>query len=166
MLVNPQSKVDFVLTDTSGQEYHFLTRTEGKVALLYFGYTHCPDICPVHLAHIASALEDNPVADEVEVVFVSVDPGRDSLSDIRAYLDHFDSRFVGLTGTADDLAAVQRAVGVPEATFSEEESGYSVNHAAWVIAYAPDGMSYSIYPFGTQLDTWTHDLEVLAQLTG
>ncbi len=166
MLVTPQAKVDFVLTDTTGQSYSFAEQTEGDVTLLYFGYTSCPDICPLHLAQIARALEEKQaeLAESTKVVFVSVDPGRDSLEAIRDYLDHFDTDFVGLTGTADELEQAQRAVGVPPAEISGDGPDYSVDHAAWVIAYAPNGTSYSIYPVGTDQDTWVNDLEVLAQL--
>lgn len=165
MLVTPQAKVDFVLTDTTGQRYSFAEQTEGDVTLLYFGYTSCPDICPLHLAQIARALDEKPdLLADTKVVFVSVDPGRDSLEAIREYLDHFDTDFVGLTGTADELERAQRAVGVPPAEISGEGSDYSVDHAAWVIAYAPNGTSYSIYPVGTDQDTWVNDLDVLVQL--
>lgn len=166
ILVTPQTKADFVLTDTIGQQYSFAEQTEGDVTLLYFGYTSCPDICPLHLAQIARVLEDDPddIAENTKVVFVSVDPQRDSPEAIRDYLDHFDTEFVGLTGTAEQLERAQRAVGVPPAEISGDGPDYSVDHAAWVIAYAPNGTSYSIYPVGTDQDTWVNDLAVLARM--
>ena len=167
VLVTPQTKVDFVLTDTAGLPFSFADRTEGNVTLLYFGYTECPDICPLHLAQIARALEREPpeLVENIRVVFVSVDPDRDSLEDIRAYLDHFDTSFIGVTGTDQELRAAQELVGVPPAEYSGDGPDYSVDHAAWVIAYAPNGTSYTIYPVGTGVDTWVNDLGVLAQLT-
>ncbi len=165
----PKEKASFTLTDTSGDAYEFAAETEGKLTLLYFGYLNCPDICPVHLAQIAEVFEGAPdVARQAEVVFVSVDPGRDSPAEIREFLDGFDNRFVGLTGTEEELMAAQEAAGVPPAVMveSEEVEGYTVDHAGWVIAYAPDGLNHSIYPFGTRQSEWTNDLQVLAAMDG
>lgn len=159
----PQPKPSFTLTDTGGQPYEFATRTDGKLTLLYFGYLNCPDICPVHLAQIAETFDRIPeVARDAEVVFVSVDPDRDSPGEIRDFLDNFDSRFVGLTGTREELDAAQNAAGVPTAVYVGEGEDYTVDHAGWVIAYAPDGMSHSIYPFGVRQSEWNNDLQVLA----
>jgi protein SCO1 len=164
-LDEPQPKPSFVLTDTSGAAYDFRSETEGKVTLLYFGYLNCPDICPVHLAQIAEVFSQYPeVAREAEMVFVSVDPNRDSPQEIRAFLDNFDSRFVGLTGTPDDLAAAQEAAGVPVATVTGDGDDYLVDHAGWVVAYAPDGISRSTYPFGTRQAEWSNDLQVLMRI--
>lgn len=164
---NPTEKGSFVLTDTEGESYDFVASTEGKLTLLYFGYLQCPDICPVHLAQIAEVLgQDAELARRTEVVFVSVDPDRDSLEAIRDFLDRFDTSFVGLTGTHDELKAAQEAVGVPPARIFGEGDEYTVDHAGWVIAYAPDGLSYSIYPFGTRQSQWNNDLQVLAEIVG
>ncbi len=164
---NPTEKGSFVLSDTDGEAYDFAANTEGKLTLLYFGYLQCPDICPVHLAQIAEVLgEDADLARSTEVVFVSVDPDRDSPEAIREFLDRFDTSFVGLTGTHEELKAAQEAVGVPPARIFGEGDGYTVDHAGWVIAYAPDGLSYSIYPFGTRQSQWNNDLQVLAELGG
>jgi protein SCO1 len=162
---NPTEKGSFVLTDTGGESYDFAASTEGKLTLLYFGYLQCPDICPVHLAQIAEVLgQDADLARRTEVVFVSVDPDRDSLEAIRGFLDRFDTSFVGLTGTHDELKVAQEAVGVPPARIFGEGDDYTVDHAGWVIAYAPDGLSYSIYPFGTRQSQWNNDLQVLASI--
>ncbi len=162
---NPTEKGSFVLTDTEGEPYDFAASTEGKLTLLYFGYLQCPDICPVHLAQIAEVLgEDAELARKTEVVFVSVDPDRDSPEAIREFLDRFDTAFVGLTGTHEELKAAQEAVGVPPARIFGEGDEYTVDHAGWVIAFAPDGLSYSIYPFGTRQSQWNNDLQVLAAI--
>ena len=164
---NPTEKGSFVLTDTEGESYDFAANTEGKLTLLYFGYLQCPDICPVHLAQIAEVLgQDAELARKTEVVFVSVDPDRDTPEAIREFLDRFDTSFVGLTGTHDELRVAQEAVGVPPARIFGEGDEYTVDHAGWVIAYAPDGLSYSIYPFGTRQSQWNNDLQVLAKLVG
>jgi protein SCO1/2 len=164
---NPTEKGSFVLTDTEGESYDFAARTEGKLTLLYFGYLQCPDICPVHLAQIAEVLgEDADLARKTEVVFVSVDPDRDTPEAIREFLDRFDTAFVGLTGSHDQLKTAQEAAGVPPARILGEGDDYTVDHAGWVIAYAPDGLSYSIYPFGTRQSQWDNDLQLLAKLAG
>jgi protein SCO1/2 len=159
----PKPKPTFTLTDTGGEPFEFASETQGKLTLLYFGYLNCPDICPVHLAQIAETFDRLPdVAREAEVVFVSVDPERDSPEEIREFLDNFDSRFVGLTGTREELDTAQTAAGVPPAVNVGEGEDYTVNHAGWVIAYAPDGMNHSIYPFGVRQSEWDNDLQVLA----
>lgn len=159
----PQPKPEFTLTDTSGQPFDFTAETEGKLTLLYFGYLNCPDICPVQLAQIAETFDRLPdVGREAEVVFVTVDPGRDSPEEIRAFLDRFDSRFVGLTGTLEELATAQTAAGVPAAVFDGEGDDYTVSHDARVLAYAPDGLMHSFYPFGVRQSEWNNDLQILA----
>lgn len=163
----PGEKPAFTLTDTSGDSYDFTAETEGKLALLYFGYLNCPDICPVHLAQIAEVFDRIPdVARDAEVVFVSVDPGRDTAQEIRRFLDRFDSRFVGLTGTETELKTAQTAAGVPPAVISGDGDDYTVDHAGWVIAYAPDGRNHAIYPFGTRQSQWDNDLQILAARDG
>jgi protein SCO1/2 len=162
----PGPKPNFTLTDTSGATYDFGTETEGKLTLLYFGYLNCPDICPVHLAQIAETFDTIPeIARETEVVFVSVDPNRDTPEEIRAYLDNFDSRFVGLTGSLSELEAAQKAAGVPVAVFVGEGADYTVNHAAMVLAYGPDGLNHSLYPSGVRQNEWNNDLQLLAKMT-
>lgn len=160
----PQAKPSFVLTDTSGASYDFVAETEGKLTLLYFGYLNCPDICPVHLAQIAETFDQLPaVAREAEVVFVTVDPERDSPAEMRAFLDNFDRRFVGLTGTLEEVEAAQSAAGVPVAVFVGDGDDYTVNHAAQVIAFGPDDLGHSVYPFGVRQSEWVNDLQILAQ---
>lgn len=161
----PTEKPSFTLTDTDGEPYRFDTETDGQLSLLYFGYLNCPDVCPVHLAQIAEVFDSMPdVARETEVVFVSVDPQRDSPEEIREFLDRFDTRFVGLTGTPEELKAAQEAAGVPPATITGEGEDYTVDHAGWVLAYSPDGLNHAIYPFGTRQTQWNNDLPILAAL--
>ena len=168
VLIDPaQPKPDFVLTDTEGQPYDFAAETEGKLTLLYFGYLNCPDICPVHLAQIAETFDQHPdVARDAEVVFVTVDPDRDSPEEIRAFLDNFDDRFVGLTGTLEELEAAQMAATGTVAVFVGDGEDYTVNHAAQVIAFAPDGLNHSVYPFGVRQSQWANDLQILSQMDG
>lgn len=166
MLGAPQPRPEFTLTDTDGQPYDFAAETAGELTLLFFGYTSCPDVCPLHLGNLAFAL-DRPGVPRPTVVFVSVDPARDTPDVIRTFLDRFDARYVGLTGTEEELRAAQEAAQVPLAiTEAPEEPGdddYLVGHASQVIAYTADDLAHVVYPFGVRQQDWIDDLPVLAR---
>jgi len=137
-------KPPLVLTDTSGQPWDLGARTAGQVTLVYFGYTHCPDVCPVNLALAADALTRMPAAAarQVRVVFVSTDPTRDTPAVVRAWLDNFSPRFVGLTGSIDAVHAAERTIGMStshsEAGGPASAGGYQVVHSAFTLVYAQD----------------------------
>ncbi|MEP6590893.1 MAG: SCO family protein [Gemmatimonadota bacterium] len=162
-LTTPVPKPDFTFTDSKGAPYRLVDRTAGQVTLLFFGYTHCPDICPVHLANIAAVLDKMPddVQRRVTVVFVTTDPARDSLPVLDKWVKGFNPAFVGLRASDSVLAAAQAEVKLPPAerdTLSDGSGGYAVGHAATVIAYTPDGVGRVMYPFGTRQRDWAHDL--------
>lgn len=165
VLPEPQAKPAITLTDTSGKPYDLRARTEGRFTVLMFGYTSCPDVCPINLGTLDSAMQTmGPQAeDRVDVVFVTVDPRTDTPERIRTYLDRFDTRFVGLTGTPDQLRAAQEAAKVPIAAEAKGEaaatgSSGTIGHATQMIVYAPDGDARIVYPFGTRQSDWTRDL--------
>jgi protein SCO1/2 len=155
----------FTLLDTAGEPYDFLEETRGKAALLFFGYTHCPDVCPVHMGNIAAVLKDLGYERrrEVEVVFVSTDPERDSRERIRSWLDRFDRAFVGLRGERAVVDSIQRSLGLPPSVLEPPagDGSYAVGHAAQVLAFSPDGPARVVYPFGTRQADWAHDLPLL-----
>jgi protein SCO1/2 len=168
LVTPPLPKPRFVLTDTSGASFDFWTRTQGSVTLLFFGYTYCPDQCPLHMANIGMALKKIPadLASEVKLVFVTTDPARDLPSVLRRWLDHFDGRFVGLTGTEGAIEAVQRAVGIPLAQATGLGGGnYAIAHSNFVLAYTKDNLAHVIYPGGVNRDDWVHDLPLLINET-
>src|SRR5262245_44057768 len=135
LVTPPLPKPDFTLTDTSGAPFDFWLATQGYVALLFFGYTHCPDECPLHMANIASGLQQvsTEVGEQVKVVFVTTDPTRDSAAVLRTWLDHFDRRFIGLTGSEAAIAAAQRAAHIPPASKTGRANhDYAVEHASFV----------------------------------
>ena len=168
LVAPPLPKPRFVLTDTSGAPFHFWNRTQGSVTLLFFGYTYCPDQCPMHMANIGVALKKLPpgIADQVKLVFVTTDPARDTPLQLRRWLDNFDRHFVGLTGTEAALEAVQKAAGVPPAYKTEPRNGnYSVAHANFVVAYTKDNLAHVIYPGGVSKADWVHDLPLLIKET-
>ena len=168
LVTPPLPKPEFVLTDTSGTPFDFWKRTQGSVTLLFFGYTNCPDECPMHMANIGVALKKLPpsIADRVKLVFVTTDPARDTPVELRRWLDNFDRHFVGLTGTVAALEAVQKVAGVPPARKTEARNGnYSVAHASFVVAYTKDNLAHVIYPGGVSKDDWIHDLPLLIKET-
>jgi protein SCO1 len=162
VLPTPVDKPVFTLTDTAGQPYDFQAETAGKVTLLFFGYTNCPDICPLHMANIAAAMDQTGLAagKDVEVVFVSADPERDTPERLREFLDNFNDEFVGLTDDKDRVVAVMRQLGLPPPSVSEIEGrdGYLVAHPAQVIAFTPDNQAHLVYPFGVGAAAFVADL--------
>jgi len=168
LITPPLAKPKFVLTDTSGAPFDFWQRTQGSVTLLFFGYTYCPDQCPMHMANLGAALKKMPagISDQVKLVFVTTDPARDTPVELRRWLDNFDKHFIGLTGSEAALEAVQRAAGVPPAQKTELRNGnYSVAHANFVVAYTKDNLAHVIYPGGVSKDDWIHDLPLLIKET-
>ncbi|MGH7564588.1 MAG: SCO family protein [Gemmatimonadota bacterium] len=163
VLAEPIPRPDFTLLDTSGRPYDFLAETRGKVALLFFGYTHCPDVCPIHMGNIAAVLDDlgTERRREVEVVFVTTDPERDTPERIRTWLGRFDPAFVGLRGSRAEVDSIQRSLGLPPSVVQAPAGGgsdYMVGHAAQVLAFSPDGPSRVVYPFGSRQEDWARDL--------
>jgi protein SCO1/2 len=162
----PLPKPKFTLTDTSGAPFDFWPETHGYVTLLFFGYTRCPDECPLHMASIASGLRQVPteVGEQVKVVFVTTDPARDSAPVLRAWLDNFDTRFIGLTGSEVAIAAAQRtAYLAPASRTAQTEQDYGVNHAAFVLAYTKDNLAHVVYPGGVTAEDWAQDLPLLVK---
>ena len=163
---DPIPKTDFTLADTEGAPFAFVPQTEGYVTLLFFGYTYCPDICPVHMANIAAVLHKLPpqISSRVKVVMVTVDPARDTPERLRQWLDRFDGSFVGLIGSPDEVNAIQRAFRLPAAVKQGSgETDYLMGHAAQVIAFTTDDRAHVIYPSGTRQNDWAHDLPLLVR---
>ena len=121
---------DFVLIDQEGRPFH-LSQLRGKVVLLFFGYTHCPDACPTTIAKLSRVyklLESD--ANKVVTLFVSVDPGRDTTSALKNYLAYFHLDSIGLTGTKDQIDAVVKQYGAKyEIEQSDSAAGYHINHS-------------------------------------
>jgi len=157
----------FVLQDLEGQPFDFPREAAGFLTILFFGYTHCPDVCPVHMANLAAVLRDAApsLRQRVKVVFVTTDPARDTPERLRRWLGAFDPGFIALTGDATALAAAQVAAGViPAQRGDSTAKGYDVGHAAQVQAYSPRTGRVFVYPFGTRQEAWAHDLPRLLTL--
>lgn len=165
----PIQKPDFTLTATDGRPFDFRKETKGFVTLLFFGYTRCPDVCPIHLANLGEAMRNMPgeVTGRVKVVFVTTDPERDTLPAIRAWLDAFDPRFIGLRGTMEEVNVILAGIHMPSAVREPLEDGeYGIGHTAAVFAFTRDDLAHVIYPFGIRQQDWTHDLPLLVKKRG
>ncbi len=163
----PLPKPKFALYDTSGVAFDFFGKTQGYVTLLFFGYTHCPDVCPLQMQMIAEALKKIPpnVANEFKVVFVTTDPERDGPAVLRSWLNHFDKSFIGLTGSQSAIDAAQIASNLVPAKKSavRPDGAYEVGHSAFALAYTKDNLAHVIYPAGVKQEDFVHDLVLLAQ---
>jgi len=164
-------KRDFTLTRTDGTPYAFRQQTDGQLTLVFFGYTSCPDVCPVHMANLAEAMQRLSVGERgrIRVVFVSTDPERDTPERIRSWLAHFDSSFVGLRGSAAEVNRIERLYGLAPSTTnpqSETDTAYAVGHAAQILAFTPDDSLRVMYPFGVRQQDWAKDLPRLLQVGG
>jgi protein SCO1 len=155
---------DFAVPATTGAEFR-LSRAHGKVILLTFGYTNCPDVCPTVLAELAQVRARlGRDAGRVQVVYVSVDPERDTPERLRAYVHAFDTTFVGLTGPAAQLEPVWKAYGVSTARREIPGGGpqaYTVHHTASTYVVDTEGRLRVMAPFGTPVDDLVHDVRVL-----
>lgn len=164
----PVPKPGFTLTTVDGRPFNLKRDTQGYLTLLFFGYTHCPDVCPVHVANIAKVLKTVPieVAGKVRFVFVTTDPERDTPEQLKGWLANFHPDFIGLTGTPDEIKAAQLAMGLMPAAReypdSANASAYLVSHMAAVFAFTSDDLAHVIYPFGIRQADWAVDIPILA----
>ena len=178
----------FVLRTTSGERYDFAERTGGRPTLLYFGYTSCPDECPTAMADISAALRSTPadLRDQVEVVFVTTDPERDTPQILREWLDRFSTDYVGLVGTQAEVDAAQVATGIAAAKKGgqvetlpgkpnehvhkpgtaphthDRPLGYAVGHANVIFAFDTEDRLPVLYPGGVRPSDIAADLPLLA----
>ena len=137
----------------------------GKVVVLYFGYTHCPDVCPLTMSHLATAIDDlGPQGKDVRILFVSVDPARDTLPILKAYTHAFSAQAIGLRGT---MAQVVDATKLYHVAFSygkkDKYGNYVVNHSASIYVFDRQGRSMLIGSDLTRPAAIAHDLRQLLQ---
>ncbi len=138
----------------------------GRFRLVYFGYTYCPDMCPLGLLTMAEALDRLPpeVAEKVQPIFVSVDPERDTPEVLAAYVGAFHPRLIGLTGTVEEIEAVKRAWRV-YARKSEESRGadYLVDHSTFTYLMGPDGRYLAHFGHGTTPEQMAERIRTFVQ---
>lgn len=141
-----------------------LSEMRGNIVLLFFGYTSCPDVCPTTMAELKQALEelDENDAKQVQVLFVTVDPERDTPERVQEYVNHFNPDFIGLSGTETQLTEVWKKYGVfRENMEGNSAAGYLVNHTARVTLIDRDGNLRLSYAFDIPVDSIVHDLKLL-----
>ena len=150
----------FTLVDQNGK-----TVTDqdfrGRFMLVFFGFTHCPDVCPAELQVMSQSLDAlGPKAEEVVPLFITLDPERDSAAVMAEYVKNFGTRFVGLTGSPEAIAAAAKAYRVAYAKFQENpaSANYSVDHSALVYLMGKDGEYVTHFPYGTPAAKMTEAL--------
>ena len=167
VLDRPFDKPELVLTDTTGKPWNLREQTKGKPTLIYFGYTTCPDVCPLTMSNIAVAKKALPKADQdnLRVVFVTTDPDRDTPDSLGAWLKAQDPSFVGLTGDFATIQAAARSLGIGIEAATKDGNGNVVSmHGAQVIAFSPKtDEGYALYGEGTTVDDYTKDLPKLVK---
>ncbi len=152
----------FDLTDADGQRRR-LTDFAGKVTVVFFGFTHCPDVCPTTLLELAAVKKAlGADGERVQGVFITVDPDRDTPPLLKAYVDNFGAGFVALRGTADETRAVAKSFKVFYAKVpGSTESSYSMDHTAGSYIFDAQGKIRLFTRYGTGAEALTHDLKLL-----
>jgi protein SCO1/2 len=163
-LTTPYDVPPVRLHDTADQPYSLSKDAKAELTLVFFGYTHCPDVCQVVMATIASALTrlDDDVRDRVDVVFVTTDPARDDAKTLRSYLDRFNPDFVGLTGPLAQVKRLGEGLKVYVARGQElPGGGYEVDHSTPIIGVRPDATAPMVWTQGTSSAQLAADIEKL-----
>ena len=130
---------DVRLQDTLGNELS-LQQLKGRWSLVFFGFTHCPDVCPTTLAilsQVARRLENLPQAQQPQLVFITVDPERDVPEVMKGYVEHFDKDMIGLTGELSQVEALAAQLGVAFQKIPLDQGGYSMDHSAAIFMLNP-----------------------------
>ena len=164
-LPEPYSMPEVSLTDTSGRPYNLATTPSKPVTLLFFGYTHCPDVCIAVLSDVSLALQRLSPADrdQIQLLFVTTDPARDQEKQIRRYLDRFNPSFVGLTGSMSTIKRAASEVGVDiEGKKKLPSGGYEVGHSAQVIGFSRNS-GVVIWTPGSPVGALKHDFALLVE---
>ena len=153
---------DFNLTDHHGQP-RILAEFKGKAVAVFFGYIHCPDVCPTTLSDFAAALKLlGPQADKVQVIFVTLDPQRDTPDLLKQFVPAFNPGFLGMYTTEDGLKQVASEYKVVyQKTSVKSADNYLLDHSAGTYIYDPQGRIRLLMPYGSSPETIAHDLKIL-----
>ena len=153
---------DFALTDHTGKP-RTMADFKGKVVVMFFGYTQCPDVCPTTMAEMTEVLKQlGPQADQVQVLFVTVDPERDTQQLLAQYVPAFDKRFIGLYGTPEQTAAVAKEFKVMyNKVAGSSKDNYTVDHTAASYVFDKDGKLRLLLRNGQGVAPTVHDIKLL-----
>ena len=164
VMQSPSPVTNFTLTGPEGQPVS-LRDFRGKIVILYYGYTFCPDVCPATLTKAAHARQLlGKQADEVQVIMVSLDPQRDTPQTLATYMNYFDPTFIGLTGSGDDIAAATIPLGIYYQVQEHADSdSYLIDHTATTSVIDRHGYLRLVYPFGTTSEEMAADLRRLVR---
>ena len=147
---------NFTLTSTLGEQS--LSDFKNKLVLIYFGYTYCPDICPTNLGNLSVAYQQftPEEREQLQILFVSVDPERDTPARLKQYADYFESNIIGLTGTAENIAEIAHRYGVVYAKVDDPNNGtnYAVDHSAFTYVVDQQGTWQEQLPHATTPDSF------------
>ena len=159
----PRAAPPISLQATDGAVFD-LARYRGKVVVLEFGYSHCTEVCPVSLMALAQARKLlGADAAKLQVVFISVDPARDTVTRLKGYLAHFDPGFIGVTGSQAQVDAVLKGYGIvaTKRTMGDSDAGYMMSHSSYLYFVDKNGMLRALMPFGRPAADIAHDVQLL-----
>lgn len=158
----PVKAADFQLTDQNGQPFQ-LSSQQGKIVLIFFGYTHCPDVCPVTLTKYKQMRSElGNQAGQVEFLFITVDPERDTPIVLKTHLANYDPAIVGLTGSPAEMGQVWKSYGVYQAEANADSSGnYDVDHSTRIYVIDSQGNWRMTFPYETETQAMVDDVRHL-----
>lgn len=161
VIQSPEPSYDFTLTSANGDVS--LSDFRGKVVLIYFGYTFCPDICPATLANVGQALNQiDSQAEDVQLIMVSLDPGRDTPEKLAEYVAHFHPSFIGITGTQEEIDMVASLYGIfYQVNQGSAATNYLIDHTATLMVIDREGYLKLVFPFGVSADEIADDLKYM-----
>jgi protein SCO1 len=161
----PIEAADFILIDQNGEPYR-LSEQRGKLVVIFFGYTHCPDICPSTLSEFQKIQKDlKSSASEVDFVFITVDPERDTPDQLASYLEFFDPSFIGLWGESGEMQKVWSDYGVYQMKQDAgSAAGYLVDHSTRMYVIDQKGLLVLTYPFGFDAEKIVDDIAYLVKV--
>ncbi len=162
-LIEPAQPAPEIILQAAGGKEVSLSDFQGKLVLIFFGYTTCPDVCPITLAEMKNVFEElGPKAENVQVLFITVDPQRDSPERMAEYVSAFHPDFIGLSGSDDQLAKVWSGYGVfRQINQANSATGYLVDHSARTYLIDQQGNMRLTYVYGTPVDDIVSDLRAL-----
>lgn len=161
VIQSPEPSHNFTLTGVNGDVS--LSDFRGKVVLIYFGYTFCPDICPGTLGNVAQALRDmGTKAEDVQLIMVSLDPERDTPEKLAEYMNHFHPSFIGITGTKEQLDEVASLYGIYyQKNEGSSATGYLIDHTATLLVLDREGYLKLVFPYGVTAQDIADDLKYM-----